>query len=900
MADALHDKLNDFVKWSRKAFARDAEGDAEDALSNLRKAGEAACKVILLHKLPVKRAEAIITECIGLRDLVRAIVQHGDMDQRSLLPFDAIRAYGNDGAHDSKVDLNEVRTGIGTLHSLVRWLYSTRLKLNVPPELDAYLHGKTSVTKVSSAEEAMRQAEEVRALITLKSKELEQRSERQIDALKEEARADTKDSFERIERMITELRAQKPVVVEVPAPAPQVATVPWRWVAPVALFVAIGIAAVFFFTRPPPTVAREAPIAIAAITVPPGGINVLLLPFAVLQDDPNVRMNFEEALKSKMEQHIQSLGLPVKVIVGTNPNNRSFTVQEAAAEAERQHARLVIYGNLFEPTTTDSGRVAPSYLLARLNGVEEDHIDLGNFRTLTDSTVLRAQAALLFLLYQALANQLVTDGRLSQALAVLYEARPITAKQCYLCTQFRAYCHFQLLDFPSALREGQKCLQEKPNDPYLIGFIGNVLKASGDLPAARKYLERAIALTPNEAPLLLDYADLIVDTENPKNQLNSKAVGLVRKALSIDSTMARGWLFLGLSAFANERWSEAQAHLEKSRRCENSEPIAAVRLAEVLAFHANEPERAVQLVSEVLRTDSTDVGALTLLAEIHTRTTLRDPALAAYLYGKARTLAPGAGLQALIGEGIAAGQQGDRTRALERFRTALALDSNNTWLLNQVAELFQRAGQESEAIQYLERALRIDPLDHMVNCNLAEILTFGAPANRSTERANICFATAMRTDPFDTLMIERYSLFRVQAGDMQGAEQLIEKLRRLDPSNFVANKYSGVFAGQRGELAQARTYYERAMRTTPNDPFVLASLAQVLLELSPRNSAQSLTLAKRSVEIYANPGNLAILSMILIANGDAHQGAEMYRKAKAIDPNFQDTAVEEALKFNGY
>ena len=46
MPDPLHTKVQDFVQWSVLALQRNAAGDHPDALNNMRKAAEAACKVL--------------------------------------------------------------------------------------------------------------------------------------------------------------------------------------------------------------------------------------------------------------------------------------------------------------------------------------------------------------------------------------------------------------------------------------------------------------------------------------------------------------------------------------------------------------------------------------------------------------------------------------------------------------------------------------------------------------------------------------------------------------------------------------------------------------------------------------------------------------------------------------
>ena len=182
MKDALHEKLADFAKWAHKALKRHAEGDAEDALTNMRKAGEAACKVLLIDSRPVKHAEQLILEAKGPRDLVQAVLKHGSVTREVVIWLESLHTFGNTAAHDDRVDPQNARIGVEALRALSSWLYKERIGVPMPAELGMAWETDAPKAAAASTASSAHLAEELLERMTKEQASFEQRQSKAMDA----------------------------------------------------------------------------------------------------------------------------------------------------------------------------------------------------------------------------------------------------------------------------------------------------------------------------------------------------------------------------------------------------------------------------------------------------------------------------------------------------------------------------------------------------------------------------------------------------------------------------------------------------------------------------------------------------------------------------------------------
>ncbi len=902
MPDALGEKLDDLTRWCAAAFKHARNGDNADALTNFRRAAEAACKALLLHRYHTNRAHELIGEK-SLRELIDTVIHEGVADRQVIAWLQGLQSMGNPGAHDNRVQQRNVDTGLALLRGLADWLYIDRLKRAFPTDLrraldppDEKLPAPEVITRISPDQ---------------LNKDLLETSRRELAQASDETRRFLQENIARVEQLIREKddrdvrlaqereTARSPTITATLQPAidpPSKSSS--RFLVP-GLLAMVALIALYFMLRQAAAVEPERPIAIAAITVPPGGINVLILPFAVLQDDPNNRLNFEEALKGAMELRIQSLGLPVKVIIGARMGDRPLTVQEAASCAERDHAALVLYGDLYEPTSSDSGTVHVKYVMSRVGDLKSDDMGTFAFRTLADTMAARVQSAAVFMMDLTLANKQVRDHRVSQALATLYATTPITRAQIHTRNVFRGQCHLALGDNEAALREAERCLKEDPTDRHAWSFLGATRLANGDKPGALDAYRSALERAPKDPYCMIDLARVLGDATSPGTMDLAECERLVRASLAIDTTNALAWQFLADLDLGEKRYDQARDHYAKSLALAPRNASAQVNLADLLGFRYEQHEEAEALLNQVLRQDSSNTRALFLLANLYINQK-RSPELAQRLFRKSKETHPDVAAQALFGQAIAAFRNGQKTQTLALLIESWALDSDNVVVGEALARIATDLRDRSTAYRVASRVLAIDSMAHDANYAMG-FLTSTEKGNARNDRLAIrYFDRSLRTDPYDVEVLHPFAMLTLEAGDLPRAERLLRALIDLAPQNVEAMAYLIQVLGANNRLEEALTWNTKALAVDPGNDVLLCNQATMIAGLHPERMDEAIALAELVSTRSPTGANLGILCEILVTARQYGKAADAYRRAISTGEGWRSTSLERSLAAAGH
>ena len=104
-------------------------------------------------------------------------------------------------------------------------------------------------------------------------------------------------------------------------------------------------------------------------------------------------------------------------------------------------------------------------------------------------------------------------------------------------------------------------LQGNPNDPEGWLMLGRSLAALGRYAESASALERAISIVPDNADLLVDYADVLAMANG--ESLEGKPSELIARALQLDPNNQKGLWLAGTVAFESGDFSGAIAHWER-------------------------------------------------------------------------------------------------------------------------------------------------------------------------------------------------------------------------------------------------------------------------------------------------------------------------------------------------
>jgi cytochrome c-type biogenesis protein CcmH len=105
-------------------------------------------------------------------------------------------------------------------------------------------------------------------------------------------------------------------------------------------------------------------------------------------------------------------------------------------------------------------------------------------------------------------------------------------------------------------------LEKDPNNAEGWQMLGRSYAALQRMPEALAAYKKALALNPNNAPLLVDYADLLA-FEN--KSIKGEPIRLVQKALQIDPNNLKGLALAGTASFETGDYKKAEEYWSKAK-----------------------------------------------------------------------------------------------------------------------------------------------------------------------------------------------------------------------------------------------------------------------------------------------------------------------------------------------
>jgi predicted Zn-dependent protease len=153
----------------------------------------------------------------------------------------------------------------------------------------------------------------------------------------------------------------------------------------------------------------------------------------------------------------------------------------------------------------------------------------------------------------------------------------------------RAYAWHKQGDVARVRTEMQALLNMRPNDPYYLELMGQVLLESGQVTDALPYLRQAIARAPNEPLIQSTLGHALISSEDDKNYAEARTI--LEKSLRLDAENPFAWYQLGVlySRLGDEPRASLASAERFSRNGQMSEAAANARRA-VAGLARNTPE----------------------------------------------------------------------------------------------------------------------------------------------------------------------------------------------------------------------------------------------------------------------------------------------------------------------
>lgn len=173
-------------------------------------------------------------------------------------------------------------------------------------------------------------------------------------------------------------------------------------------------------------------------------------------------------------------------------------------------------------------------------------------------------------------------------------------------------------------------LKEKPDDAKGWQMLARSYKAFGRFPESAEAYKRAMALTPNDAELMADYADTLGAVNG--GDLNGEPLALIQAALKLDPNHQKSLALAGTVAFNNKDFSAAVTYWQRLLKTLPSDSedadLVGKNIAEAQAALKGAPVPAVTQTAASPQTPASAVVATSSTASITGIVSL-SPALAA-------------------------------------------------------------------------------------------------------------------------------------------------------------------------------------------------------------------------------------------------------------------------------
>lgn len=256
----------------------------------------------------------------------------------------------------------------------------------------------------------------------------------------------------------------------------------------------------------------------------------------------------------------------------------------------------------------------------------------------------------------------------------------------------------------------------------------------------------------------------------------------------------------------------------------------------------------------------------------------------------------------------------DYPAALQLFKEAWELDSENPEIVNNLGYLFHMLGNEREARHYYEIALKLEPDRYVAHINLADLLTRKDAGEEALSRAAQLLIRARELKGNRASVMLRQARVAAFRGRTDGAERFYEEYianldemtdqKRLELGDFYRDSgqeekalewYRGVVdTGALGRKAakriwkieverQARKYgWVSTHKEVPDSARVLATRARI--EHSKGHHEQARLLAQEALELAPHFAEALIIRGDVLKEQGNWRGAELsYLKALAVE-----------------
>lgn len=424
-------------------------------------------------------------------------------------------------------------------------------------------------------------------------------------------------------------------------------------------------------------------------------------------------------------------------------------------------------------------------------------------------------------------------------------------------------------DYAKALKAIDVLEKKQPDSPLVPTLRGTVHSARGDLSAARKSYERALALKPAYFPAAASLAAMDLREKKPDDARKRFQGVLAADPKNVQALLALAEIAGRSGASADD----VAAQISKAVQAVPSDP--APRLA-LVSHHlaAKDAKKAIAAAQDALGTIPDEPRLLDALARAQMLAGDANQALATL--HKVEALLPNSPqLQVRIAE-MQFGAK-DKAGAEKSLRKALGIRADYLPAQRGLITLAMEAGKADEAKSILRDIRKQRPKEGVADLIEGDL----AAARKAWPEAVAAYRAGLAATPTTELAAKLYSAL-IAAGKASDAERFAERWIAEHEADAGFRLHLADAANRQKDYARAARHYQMVVQHQPGNVFVLNNLAWSLGQM---RDPRALEYAERAAKLAPDsPAVLDTLGLILADKGDLPRAIEVLRKAVESGP----------------